>query len=166
MRQGAVKRKGTDPHDDFSRWPQIYLPTWQNYVHGTHKGVFSIDDRNLVWNCGRCTRAPGFSRPGFSLWNTSPSLWCRSGQKSENLCVSPAVALDLVHSLVTPSMTYLTTSFLLSALRSVLYEHVFGTSSGLDFAAGFRYREFKDSWCACLVSSLLLHSTLLEVLVV
>ena len=40
-------------------------------------------------------------------------------------------------------------------------KQVFGSSSGLDFAAGFRDREFKDSWCACFISSLLLHSMLL-----
>ena len=31
--QGAFNLIRIDPHADFSRWPQIYLPTSQNYVH-------------------------------------------------------------------------------------------------------------------------------------
>ena len=63
---------------DLSRWPQIYLPTSQNYAHGAYTGVFSIDDRNPVRVHATKYRSSlgQNSLPGF--WNTV----CRNSPQS------------------------------------------------------------------------------------
>ena len=122
------------------RCPQIYLPTSRNCVHGTHTGVFSIDGRN--W-CGivddALTRQDSLGQDSLS---GIPVRHCGAGvtrNLRERIMCARQLHWIWSISLVTPSMTYLTTSFLLLALRSLLYEHVFGTSSGLSSALQSRY---------------------------